>query len=250
MDGQLQYLWNVGDVDDSQCGVDGQHRRGEARQRGADKTPVLVNLVGRSGEPQRGADESAHARGRYRDRHPANACLDDQRADGTGAGHHPGGELRGQSGQGRRRGEGECAERTDHEAVHGLSRRWPQQTHHHCGHQHQDHAPDRDAEPLSGYPTRRDTGAQRHAVRARDDRTGQQYPPDAQPDAQRRSEKQCAPRHIAEDVGLPHVHQEQQRKAERRHRDQCRGHSQGRACDERKQHDDKRQLERSSGPVR
>ena len=59
MDGQLQYLWNVGDVDDSQRGVDGQDRRCKACQRGADKTRVLVNLVGRAGEPQRGADEPA-----------------------------------------------------------------------------------------------------------------------------------------------------------------------------------------------
>ena len=145
---------------------------------------------------------------------------------------------------------GERSERADHEAVHGLSRRRPQQAHHHRGHQHQEHAPDRDAEPLSRYPARRDPGAQRHAVRACDDRTGQQYPPDAEPDTQRRGEKQCARGHIAEDVGLPHVQQEQQRKAERRHRDQCRGHSQRRERDQREQHDDKRQLERSSGPVR
>ena len=107
-----------GDVDESQCGVDGQDRRGEARQRGADIARVLVDLVGRAGEPQRGADEPADGRGGQRDRHPANACLDDQRADGTGAGHHPRGELRRQPGQGRGRGEGERAERADHEAVH------------------------------------------------------------------------------------------------------------------------------------
>ena len=214
MDGQLQYLWNAGDVDKSQCGVDGQDRRGEARQGGANKTRVLVNLVGRAGEPQRSADEPAHGRGGQRDRHPADACLDDERADGTGASHQPGGELRGQPGQGCCRGEGERPERTDHEAVHGLSRRRPQQAHHHHGHQHREHAPDRDNEPLSSYPARRDPGAQRHAVRVRDDRAGQQYPPDAEPDAQRRREKQCARGHIAEDVGLPQVHKEQQRKAE------------------------------------
>ena len=38
MDGQLQKLGNVGDVDESQCGVDGQDRRGEARKSDADKT--------------------------------------------------------------------------------------------------------------------------------------------------------------------------------------------------------------------
>ena len=76
------------------------------------------------------------------------------------------------------------------------------------------------------------------------------YPADAEPDTQRRGEKQCAPWHIAEDVGLAHVQQEQQWEAERPHRDQCRGHPQGRERDEREQHDDKRQLERSSGPVR
>ena len=99
MDGQLQNLGNVGDVDESQCGVDGKDRRGEARKRDADITRVLVDLVGRTGEPQRGTDEPAHACGRQRDRDPANACLDDERADGTGAGDHPGGELRGQPGQ-------------------------------------------------------------------------------------------------------------------------------------------------------
>ena len=51
---------------------------------------------------------------------------------------------------------------------------------------------DRDAEPLPRDPARRDPGAQRHAVRARDDRAGQQYPADAEPDAQRRGEKQRA----------------------------------------------------------
>ena len=82
MDDQLQALWNPGDVDEPQCGVDGQHRHGEARQRGADVTRVLVNLARRAGEPQRRTDEAADRRGGQRDRHPADACLDDERADG------------------------------------------------------------------------------------------------------------------------------------------------------------------------
>ena len=90
---------------------------------------MLVNLVGRTGEPQRGADQPADAaavNGTAIPRMPASTM---QRADGTGAGHHPGGELRGQPGQGRRGGEGERSQRADHEAVHGLSRRRPQQAH-------------------------------------------------------------------------------------------------------------------------
>ena len=86
MDGQLQHLGNVGDVDESQCGVDGQDRRGEAGQSDADVARVLVNLVGRAGEPQRGADQPANACGRQRDRDPANARLDDERADRDGRG--------------------------------------------------------------------------------------------------------------------------------------------------------------------
>ena len=64
MDGQLQQLGNAGDVDEAECGVDGEDRRGEARQSDADVVAVLVNLVGRAGEPQRGADQPADARRR------------------------------------------------------------------------------------------------------------------------------------------------------------------------------------------
>ncbi len=102
MDDQLQPLGNVCDIDESKSGIDGEDGRGEAGKNDPDNTRRAGGLVGRTREPQCGADEPAHGSGGQWHRDPADACLDDEGADGAAAGDHARGELRRQPGEGGR----------------------------------------------------------------------------------------------------------------------------------------------------
>ena len=239
VDDQLQNLWHVGDVDDPQAGVHGQDGRGEHGQDGAYVTGVLVGLVGRAGEPQRRADQPAD--GMPRSTEPrSHGCRPRRGASRWGGRARPsGGELRRQPGQCGRRGEGQRAERADHEAVQRLSRsaaaagapppRAPASgscCRSGCRVLPAASGPPRCPRPaarrMSGPPPRRSAAPTRRRAR---------YPDAAVRSSVRRGQ-------IAVDVGLLQVQQEQQRQAERGHRDQA-----PRACrsvanvDQRDQHE-------------
>ena len=135
----------------------------------------------------------------------------------------PAGELGSQPGHLRGGGEHQGAECSDGEAVQGFSRSRPHQPHQYRRDEHEKQATDGHAETVAQDPGSGDAHTQSDVVRLGDHRARQEYPSDAEADAETGRRDQGGGRDVAIDVGLLQVDQEQQRQSERGNGDQCGG---------------------------
>jgi hypothetical protein len=115
------------------------------------------------------------------------------------------------------------AQCSDGEAVQGFSRSRPHQPHQQSRDEHEQQAADRHPKPVAKDPGSGDAHAQSDVVGLGHHRAGQEYPSDAEADAEPGRHHQGRGRHVAIDVGLLQIDEEQQGQSERGNGDQCGG---------------------------
>ena len=251
MDGQLQYLGNARDVDESQCGVDGEDRRGEARQRDADIPPDAGELllggrvnhsaapisppthaaVSGTATPRMPASTMSELTGRARVTIPvANCGASRVRVAAAVKASAPSAPIMKPSMDSRVGGRSRRTTTTGTNIKSMLPTGMP--------------SPSR-AIRSAAIPVPSGTPYERATI-APVSRT--QPMPSPMPSAVVRSSVRLGT--SRKTLVSRMYNRNNSGRPSDRHRDQCRGHTQGRERDQREQHDDKRQLKRSSGPVR
>ena len=178
---QLQALRKPRDVDEAQPGVHRHHRQRD-RTRPADVAAVLMPLVRRSGEPQRGTDQAAHGGRGQRHGDAADARLDDQSV------HRPDAATMPPANCGASRVSVAAAVNISAPSApiakpSKASRFRAGESHHQRRDEHEHQAAHRHAEPVAKDPRAGDPHAQADVVGPRHHRAGQQHPADAESDA-------------------------------------------------------------------